>query len=138
MTLENIRTVACSRALCAAVGASLVISACGQPNETPSDVSETPAAATQEAAPESLAMGGAKLIAANTATAALTNSALTLSGDNSIQADGTAGNPLTIPAWSGTGTMTLNGSYFATASRISSSVDASSGGPTITTCVTPA
>lgn len=54
-----------------------------------------------------LTMAGGKLIAANSATAALTNTAMTLSGDNTIQVDGSAGNPLTIPGWSGTGTMTL-------------------------------
>src|SRR6188472_4141239 len=37
-----------------------------------------------------------------------------------------------------TGTITLNGSYFATASRISASVLSSPGSPTMTTCATPA
>jgi autotransporter-associated beta strand protein len=54
-----------------------------------------------------LAMSGAKLIVANTATAGLTNSGLTLSGSsNIIEANG-ATNPLSLPGLSGSGDLTV-------------------------------
>ncbi len=55
-----------------------------------------------------LTLAGGTVIAANTASVALTNSSLTINGaGNTIQADGSAGNPLTLPAWSGAGSLAL-------------------------------
>jgi len=54
-----------------------------------------------------LTLQNAKLIAANSASAGLTNSSMTVNGNSTIEADGTAGSPLALVPYSGSGTLNL-------------------------------